>query len=57
MTKIAVTLLLLIGSAAVALAGPRGFSVPEIDPGSAVTGLTLLGGVTLIVRGRRKTAR
>jgi hypothetical protein len=49
--------LLLAGTAALAFAGPKGFSAPEIDPGSAASGLALISGVLMIARGRRKAVR
>jgi hypothetical protein len=56
-TKITATVLLLFGTAVVGLAGPPGFGpspVPEIDPGSAMSGLLLLSAALVMIRGRRK---
>ena len=56
MTKLVAITLLLLGATTVALAGSPGFGAdaPEIDPGSIVTGLTLLSGAVLLIRTRRK---
>ena len=43
--------LLVIGTASALRASP----VPEIDPASGITALTLLSGLVLIIRGRQKT--
>ncbi len=43
--------LLVMGMAVVCQAAP----VPEIDPGSATSAVTLLAGVLLLIRGRRKS--
>jgi hypothetical protein len=49
MAKYVGVVLLLIGSASVALATP----VPEIDPGSGMSALALLSGALLVIRARR----
>ncbi len=56
MYRISGTILLFLGTASLALAGGGGFGLPapEIDPGSAVSALTLASGVMLLIRGRRK---
>jgi hypothetical protein len=51
MTKTISFGLLLLTAAQCALAVPT--TAPEIDPGSAMTGLTLLAGAMLVLRGRR----
>jgi len=43
--------LLVVGSSAVAMAGP---GVPEIDPASGANALALIAGGLLILRSRRK---
>lgn len=48
MRKLSAVMLILAGAA---LAGPA--AVPEIDPASATSGLALLGGLALMIRGRR----
>ncbi len=53
MRKIAVILPLILGTAAVAMAG-GGPKVPEIDPTSGAAALALVAGAVLIIRGRRK---
>lgn len=45
-------MLLLAGMAGALCALPTG--APEIDPGSAGTAITLLGGAILLIKGRRK---
>ena len=52
MKKLSGVLLLLAGSAVVAMGGTK--LVPEIDPSSAVGALALLAGGLLVIRGRRK---
>jgi LPXTG-motif cell wall-anchored protein len=37
------------------LVAPVSASAPEIDPASAASGLTLLAGALLVLRGRRRT--
>ena len=49
MYKVLGMALLVIGCAGTALA-----SVPEIDPGSAVSALALVSGALLVIRGRRR---
>jgi hypothetical protein len=49
--KLALTSLLLLASAAVALAGP--VAAPEIDGNSATSAITLICGAALILRSRR----
>jgi hypothetical protein len=53
MMRFAGTILLFLGVAGAALAGVHP-PAPEIDPGSAVSALTLLSGALLVIRGRRK---
>jgi len=53
MKKIAGFALLLAGAASTALAGAVA-AVPEIDPGSAISALVLLGGAALIIRSRMR---
>lgn len=57
MSRVAGTILMLIGAAGAALAGPHGFAAPEIDPGSAASGLALISGALIVIRGRRKASR
>ncbi len=52
MTKL-IAILLLVGATTVAFAGSPGFDVPEIDPGSVVSGLVLFTGAVLLIRTRR----
>ncbi len=52
MKKLAGVTLILIGAAAVAMAGTGGS--PQIDPGSAASALALLTGAALVIRGRRR---
>ena len=54
MNRIAASILLLLGATMVALGDPTGFDVPEIDPGSIVSGLALFSGAVLLIRTRRK---
>ncbi len=54
MTKLIGVLLLFVGVAGIAVAGPNGFSAPEIDPSSAISVLALLGSGLLMVRTRYK---
>jgi hypothetical protein len=42
--------LFVLGVTAVAMATP----IPEIDPGTGVNALALLGGALLVIRGRRR---
>jgi hypothetical protein len=49
LTKLFTLVLLGIGVSAVAMA-----SVPEIDPGSGINAIALLGGGLLLIRSRRK---
>jgi LPXTG-motif cell wall-anchored protein len=51
MNKCMALVLLMLGVAGAASAVVR---VPEIDPGSAVSGLALISGALLVIRGRRK---
>ena len=46
--------LLVIGTASALRAFPS--PVPEIDPASGISALTLLSGLVLIIRGRQKKA-
>jgi hypothetical protein len=52
MTKALGMMLLLAGTASFAMAAPA--VTPEVAVGSAGSGLALLSGVLLVVRGRRK---
>ena len=52
--KIAGTMLLVFGMAGAAMAGGYYVAVPEIDAGSAATGLVLLSGALLVVKSRMK---
>ena len=55
MNKTVGMILLLLGVVSVAVAGGNSpFPAPEIDPGSAVSALTLVSGALLVIRGRRK---
>jgi hypothetical protein len=47
-------LLLLTGSAAVAMAGATVAVTPEIDPATAVGALVLIAGGLAVIRGRRR---
>lgn len=53
MRKLFGVLLLSLSATAVAHAAVR-VAAPELDPASAVAGLTLLGGGLAVLRGRRK---
>ncbi len=53
MRKFAVILPLILGTAAVAMAGGPP-PVPEIDPTTGAAALALVAGAVLIIRGRRK---
>lgn len=48
--KLIGTILIAVGMSSLAMAAP----VPEIDPGSGVSALALLGGALLVIRGRRR---
>jgi hypothetical protein len=53
--KILGSMLLLIGLSAVAFAQSEDTApVPEINPASAVTAISLISGALLVARGRRK---
>ena len=54
MKTIAGMFMLLTGLAVAAMAQNI---VPEINPGSAVSALVLLSGVSLVIRGRSKSSR
>jgi hypothetical protein len=51
LTKLFTLVLLGIGVSAVAMAS---ITVPEIDPGSGINAIALLGGGLLLIRSRRK---
>jgi uncharacterized protein (TIGR03382 family) len=53
--RMLVGILLVVGMATLALAqppGPRQLSAPEVDPGSAISALAILGGAVLLRRRR-----
>jgi hypothetical protein len=50
LTKLFTLVLLGIGVSALAMASP----VPEIDPGTGINAIALLGGGLLLIRSRRK---
>lgn len=52
--KIAGMMLLVFGIAGAAMAGGYYVAVPEIDAGSATTGLVLLSGALLVIKSRMK---
>jgi LPXTG-motif cell wall-anchored protein len=52
MNKLTAMILLMIGTTASAFAAVH--AVPEIDPGSSLSGLALISGSLLVIRGRRK---
>jgi len=52
MQKVLGFLLMVSGLTAVAMAGT--VTVPEISPAMAVSGITVLAGAVLVMRGRRK---
>jgi hypothetical protein len=54
MKRIVGIAVILIGTAAFALAKPQDGDGPEIDPGSAASALALLAGAALVIRGRRR---
>ena len=54
MRKLITMMLLIFGTSLLAhAAAPAPSPAPEIDPGTAMSGLTLLAGAALIIRGRR----
>jgi hypothetical protein len=52
--KIVGMMLLVVGMASVAAAGWTYAAVPEIDGGSAATGMVLLSGALLVIKSRLK---
>jgi hypothetical protein len=54
MNKTIGLLLLLAGTAAVAMAGLPTVTTPEIDPATAVGALVLIAGGFAVIRGRRR---
>jgi hypothetical protein len=55
MTKVFTLVLLAIGVSAVAMAQTTGApSAPEIDPGTGINAIALLGGGLLLIRSRLK---